>query len=816
MPTKIKSIRLLFIPTQIALLGLVGFVLFRFVPTAHAATTITVTTNSDVTANDGECTLREAIIAANDDAASGAAAGECAAGSGADTIEFNISGTADFTNNSQDGYIIQATSYFPDITETVTIDGYSQPGSQANTAVSPLPFNGTLLIEVDYSNAIGTIFLFRGNDAANSAVRGLSLYGADIGAISTHAPNVEVQGNYIGVDATGLVDKGNCTGLISSNGGGSPDHSGQGALIGGLNPEDRNIISGNSRNDCGFAAGVYPDSDWLIQGNYVGLAADGVTAIPNSAIGGSGGFSIDNCDGVIVGGSQSGATNVIAGNNSHGIAPDGINNLIIQGNYIGTDYTGLALLANGGGGIVLGTSTNAQIGGSGVGEGNVIGGGGIFTNTAQDVTIQGNYIGVGVDGVTSLQDPTHGAPVAFADSTGIFGGTAAGSGNIVANTAEGSDYGIGVNNIGTSKMAIVGNSIYDNFGLGIAFDSSAVGNDSLDADSGPNNRLNYPDNIMYDETGANTDVTYSLDVPAGDYRIEFFSNTTADPSGYGEGETYLGSQNITSTGSGSQNFSHTLTGTSIPNISATATFIDGTQPSGFGYTSTFSAIAEQAPAVSDLSLTKTLLNPQDVAIGAQLQYEFVVTNNGPDDFDLANMANQELGADALLFDVMPPDLAYVSVSDSDVQCSSLGEGSASYLGPALANHSNYELVSCGYATTHVLSDGESFSFIVTAEVKPESELSFTNYAFTSAAAPNDPDAAELEAAFGSGEDFIDYLNDAGGINNLAVAMYQPATIPTIDVPAILPEVGAGMLAVIIASITALAFGSRRRRLNNQL
>jgi CSLREA domain-containing protein len=56
-----------------------------------AAGTITVTSYSDTTANDGQCTLREAITAANTNTASGAAAGECVAGStGLDTIVFDV------------------------------------------------------------------------------------------------------------------------------------------------------------------------------------------------------------------------------------------------------------------------------------------------------------------------------------------------------------------------------------------------------------------------------------------------------------------------------------------------------------------------------------------------------------------------------------------------------------------------------------------------------------------------------------------------------------------------------------------------------
>ena len=64
--------------------------------TAHAAT-ITVNTTADVVADDGVCSLREAITAANTDTSSGATGGECAAGSGADTITLSA-GTITLTS----------------------------------------------------------------------------------------------------------------------------------------------------------------------------------------------------------------------------------------------------------------------------------------------------------------------------------------------------------------------------------------------------------------------------------------------------------------------------------------------------------------------------------------------------------------------------------------------------------------------------------------------------------------------------------------------------------------------------------------------
>lgn len=68
------------LPIVFVQLGLIGSAL-----EAHA-TTIAVSAASDTVANDGQCSLREAIASANTDTASGLSAGECPAGSGSDTI----------------------------------------------------------------------------------------------------------------------------------------------------------------------------------------------------------------------------------------------------------------------------------------------------------------------------------------------------------------------------------------------------------------------------------------------------------------------------------------------------------------------------------------------------------------------------------------------------------------------------------------------------------------------------------------------------------------------------------------------------------
>jgi CSLREA domain-containing protein len=57
----------------------------------------------DTAADDGQCTLREAITAAHTDNASGAMPGECGAGSGDDTINFQAGLTGEITLGSELG-----------------------------------------------------------------------------------------------------------------------------------------------------------------------------------------------------------------------------------------------------------------------------------------------------------------------------------------------------------------------------------------------------------------------------------------------------------------------------------------------------------------------------------------------------------------------------------------------------------------------------------------------------------------------------------------------------------------------------------------
>ena len=133
-----------------------------------------------------------------------------------------------------------------------------------------------------------------------------------------------------------------------------------------------------------------------------------------------------------------------------------------------------------------------------------------------------------------------------------------------------------------------------NSGLGIDLGNDGVtANDAGDLDTGPNNFLNYPE-VAFNGFGTNGTriLAYdlSMDVPVGDYRLEFFSSSTADASGYGEGQVFLGAKTINQASIGAMNVRGTLN-TNQP--VATGAFISTTltaqTASGFGSTSEFSA-----------------------------------------------------------------------------------------------------------------------------------------------------------------------------------------------------------------------------------
>jgi titin len=359
--------------------------------------------------------------------------------------------------------------------------------------------------------------------------------------------------------------------------------SGHGNLIGGLTPAARNVIGP------GFHGGLNLNGPGnTVQGNYIGTDVTGT--IRNHSR--DGGIVIRG-DGNLIGGTAPGARNIISGN-ERGIYIFDASNNIIQGNWIGLDATGQATLYNGDGITITSFSNNSTgnlIGGTEPGAGNVISGNNgdgisLFLGVS-NTTIQGNLIGVLPDGVTAAGNNVAGVFVSSDATNNLIGGSQPGAGNVIAYSRglPGAGTGSGVviaryDTIIPTNDAVLGNRIFGNAALGIDLsptqDQGSDGvtpNDLGDADSGPNGIQNFPVLSSAATTASGTTVTGTLDSnPNATFQIQFFSSATADPSGHGEGERFLGMVTVTTNGSGDASFSALLPAVAPGQVvSATAT-----------------------------------------------------------------------------------------------------------------------------------------------------------------------------------------------------------------------------------------------------
>lgn len=414
-----------------------------------------------------------------------------------------------------------------------------------------------------------------------------------------------VQGNYIGTDATGEIARPNDYGVVIA------DNASRN-FIGAVKSGSRNVISGNHE------VGVYfgDASDNKVYNNFIGLNAAGDVALPNKTgvhILGGGGNWIGGPKVVFVkNGPQVLAGNVISGNLREGIlisenTPDlPKEENIVQGNYIGLGGDGSLAVPNFNGLLLEGTDGNI-IGGLRKGEGNIISGN---TNAAilllgsNENTLQGNTIGVDVFGIPA---PNLGGGISLSNgsSSNLIGGTVKGSANTIAhNGAEGLETG-GIVIYGDERSPILNsilqNSIHSNTGLGIDLLGGAIGvlpNDTGDGDMGANQLQNYPEIETAQRVKTLTLVAGWLNsTPDTNFRLEFFANDAADPSGAGEGKTFLGFNNVKTDEIGVAEFVIGLKKT-FSFVTATATAITfGVDPKGKKVTFPRST-SEFSPAVA--------------------------------------------------------------------------------------------------------------------------------------------------------------------------------------------------------------------------
>ena len=618
---------------------------------ASNATVITVTNTN----NSGSGSLRIALQTA-------------AYTAGPHTIEFNIPMSDPNYNSTSGVWVISpATTFDYIIKDNVTIDGTTQTANQGDTN----PFGPEIVIDgnnntINYCfsiiNSKATVikgfnirgFMYGiqifGPSSINSVITGnyigtnetatdtIGNYigieiisGADyttiggntlakrnivsgnqhIGIRLLDVKHCTVKGNYIGVDRTGTIALANYDGV-------SLEGATKTCTIGGTTAAERNIISGNVAYGLPiFGAGAEGN---LIIGNYIGTDITGTVAIPNTY----GVLFDDGSFNNILGGSTSAERNILSGNSGYGvfIYNMGTNSNVVRGNYIGTDKNGTAAIPNAVGIVIDGAAYKHII------DSNIISGNlqqGIYINiTGCDSTsiiknkigvdIYGDPLGNGSDGIRISQGPKY----------SLIGGSPA-EGNIIAHNGGNGVFIMSPND----KFHLIScNSIYKNAGLGIdLFPLGVNPNDPGDSDSGPNEKMNFPeiDTVIFINASSKTIISGTIDTQnLTTVSIQIY-RAIPDLSGHGQGIEYLSTVSPDNSG----NWSDTLTGLVVADFLTTLAIDQNNNTSEF-------SIARSMHAFAKVSTNNKIGN--EIFIYPNPTHgEFVVNGNGIKNIEMLNV-----------------------------------------------------------------------------------------------------------------------------------------------------------------------------------
>ncbi len=386
-----------------------------------------------------------------------------------------------------------------------------------------------------------------------------------------------VQGNFIGTDVDGGLDRGNSFSGISISG------DSNGNIIGGTTSSARNVVSGNGSNGIDIQTSTAGEN--VIQGNFIGTNSAGTGGLGNSihgvSVSGAPDNDIGGTDGTTPGGSCTGACNLISANGQNGVhLQSNATGTEVLGNFIGTDAAGTGDLGNGTQGVFFSnTAHDNTVGGIVPNARNVISGNdgdgvaisGAGGNPTGNV-IRGNFIGTNSAGNADLGNLGDGVDVVSAASNTIGGsaGTTPGgsctgacnvisgnedngliiSGNAALNNAVRGNF-IGTNASGTGDLGntdggvLIQNAVNNSIG-GTAINSRNLisGNDGngvrIAAASGNLVRGNF--------IGLQTDGTTALPNSADGVRIEGSAsgNTVGGTNGTTPGGACTGECNIIS------------------------------------------------------------------------------------------------------------------------------------------------------------------------------------------------------------------------------------------------------------------------------
>jgi uncharacterized repeat protein (TIGR01451 family) len=585
------------------------------------------------------------VVSTSDDGSSGTlrwAIQQVNADSAAGSIRFNIPGSG--------LQVISITQPLPALSATAVIDGTSQPN-----------YAGQPLIQIDGTKAGSACdgLVISGSD---SVVKGLAITNFSGSGLVLEGSNGNlVQAMVVGANPTGRQAQPNGEGIEIS---GSSSNT-----IGGTAAGAENVISGNLGNGIEIVEGAQSSNFNLIEGNLIGTTGDGASPLGN----GGSGILIGDTSGNMVGGTDQGAGNVISANGRHGVVlSTGATAIVIEGNLIGTTADGSSGLGNQHDGIYLDGATGNTIGGADPRAGNVISGnGGHGIETAHAATsnlVSGNFIGTDRSGLIHLGNGGNGVTLGSSDNS--IGALTTGAGNTIAYNGTGR-VGAGVQLVGLVRLdTILSNSIHDNAGLGINLGNGPTPNQQPGT-PGPNDFQNYPVLSAVQTDGKTTSITGTLlGLPNASYLIQVFDSPSADPSGFGQGQTLLDTFAVTTDNSGNAPFILSAQGVAVP-----GSFISATATDSLGNTSEFCRDIVSSGIV-DLGVS-IVATPNPVASGGLVTYQVSVRNSSP--LDAHNV---------VLSDVAPLTVHVVSATSSQGSPPMvMGQNIIAHLGTLAANSS---------------------------------------------------------------------------------------------------------------------------------
>ena len=317
----------------------------------------------------------------------------------------------------------------------------------AGTGAVPNGFSGTEIAENASNNTIGGNIAGAGNVLSGNTYQGVYLTGVS---------NNLVAGNLIGTNPAG-------TSAVANGGAGVQiSNASQGNTVGGTTSAARNILSGNTYQ--GVAINGAGTSNNAITGNYIGINASGTGAISNA----SGGVVIFGAaSNNTIGGTTAGAGNVLSGNNAQGvtITDAGTTGNVVAGNFIGTNPSGTAAIANAYSGVgIFSAATNNTIGGTASGAGNLISGNtnqGIYIANAgtNGNVVLGNLVGTNATATGAIANGYAGVEIGGGAQNNIVGGNSLAARNLLSGN---NSQGVAIQGAGTSGNVIAGNYIGTN------------------------------------------------------------------------------------------------------------------------------------------------------------------------------------------------------------------------------------------------------------------------------------------------------------------------------------------------------------------